>query len=526
MSEAGIIVFICKFAGGKEGSLDIPILQDYASRLPGVHRAEIIDQACKPLGMEQIAQALRSSGSDRFVVAACSPLVREKRIGRVARESGLNPYMVSFANLREQCAFVHGPNEANSKAKRLLRMAVAHCASLRPAPFGEREIKSQTVLVLGDGVRAALVLNELSRLPFDVRCMAPDGRLKMPLLVDALIVAALGSGSGAGAVTAGTLVKLEGVPGSFTVTNEQDGATQQTDCGAVIVAFDPVGFAPMEGRVGTLELARALAGQRRIPRQVVLVVGDWRSPQPTGMQMEAALNAAIELKNRSPLSEVAVVAQEVMTPGSLEAKQLLAQKLGVLFFRSDEAPRTRPIGTTNLVFKDQVLGEIAIAADMVVDFSYAPNERSSRTCEALHIGARPDGLPLESRVRLHPAASIREGVFVVDPWNEGCSADMLADCRAVVARVEELLHAPNTEFGGSVASVTKEKCSACLECVRICPYGAPLIADAGKAIISEELCQGCGMCVSLCPSKAIDMHVFSDSAMIVQGDAALKGADE
>ena len=47
------------------------------------------------------------------------------------------------------------------------------------------------------------------------------------------------------------------------------------------------------------------------------------------------------------------------------------------------------------------------------------------------------------------------------------------------------------------------KCSFCLNCVRVCPYGVPVVADFGRIDIRLDQCQACGICYGACPANAI-----------------------
>ncbi len=55
---------------------------------------------------------------------------------------------------------------------------------------------------------------------------------------------------------------------------------------------------------------------------------------------------------------------------------------------------------------------------------------------------------------------------------------------------------------GAGAIVEREKCAACLACVRICPYQVPKLVDDVAEIDLNE-CQSCGFCFSECPALAI-----------------------
>ncbi len=56
---------------------------------------------------------------------------------------------------------------------------------------------------------------------------------------------------------------------------------------------------------------------------------------------------------------------------------------------------------------------------------------------------------------------------------------------------------------GGGAVVDQKKCMACLTCLRVCPYGAPVVE--AYSTIRSEYCQACGLCAPECPAEAISM---------------------
>ncbi len=54
------------------------------------------------------------------------------------------------------------------------------------------------------------------------------------------------------------------------------------------------------------------------------------------------------------------------------------------------------------------------------------------------------------------------------------------------------------------ASVNREKCNACEDCVETCPTEAIALTD-GKAQVNADECTDCEACVDVCPEKAISM---------------------
>ncbi len=74
----------------------------------------------------------------------------------------------------------------------------------------------------------------------------------------------------------------------------------------------------------------------------------------------------------------------------------------------------------------------------------------------------------------------------------------------------------------AVAEVDVQKCTACLVCVRVCPFGAPYIGDEGVSCIPPSACMGCGICTAECPAGAITLKHSTDDQITAKIDALLE----
>jgi heterodisulfide reductase subunit A2 len=92
---------------------------------------------------------------------------------------------------------------------------------------------------------------------------------------------------------------------------------------------------------------------------------------------------------------------------------------------------------------------------------------------------------------------------------------------AAVGRATTVLSKTHLEIPGQVAKVDSTNCVACATCVKVCPYGAPMINDLGKAEIQGAMCMGCGSCAASCPARTISLLHQEDQALVAMLDELL-----
>jgi len=151
--ELRIGVFVCECGLNIAGSLDCEAVRASAEDLPGVVVSVRNKYTCADPGQQEIKRHIREYDLNRVVVASCSPRLHEPTFRHCVAEAGLNPYLMTMANLREHCSWVHlhDWDGATAKAKDIVRTAVARVGQLR-AQEEMRIPVTKAVLVIGGGI--------------------------------------------------------------------------------------------------------------------------------------------------------------------------------------------------------------------------------------------------------------------------------------------------------------------------------------------------------------------------------------
>ncbi len=143
-------VFVCKCGVNIAGVVDVEKIAEVA-RNEGCF-SEVLDYACSKAGQDEIAKKIKEEKLDAIVIAACTPKLHESTFRKLAEKSGLNPYRVVMANIREQCTWVHDKNkETQEKAEELTLMAINRVRKSKNLKKSKLRVKRK-VLVIGGGV--------------------------------------------------------------------------------------------------------------------------------------------------------------------------------------------------------------------------------------------------------------------------------------------------------------------------------------------------------------------------------------
>jgi heterodisulfide reductase subunit A len=159
MSRIG--VFVCHCGLNIAKTVKVSELAEFAATLPDVVVARDYKFMCSTPGQEMIQHDIKKYNLDRVIVTACSPLMHEQTFRKVIENAGLNQYLLTVVNIREQVSWVtHDIEEGTTKAKALLNGAVYRARLLAPLTSRVIDVNPNVMVVGGGiaGIQAALEL--------------------------------------------------------------------------------------------------------------------------------------------------------------------------------------------------------------------------------------------------------------------------------------------------------------------------------------------------------------------------------
>ena len=155
-------VFVCECGRNIAGSVDCEAVRIYADKLPNVVFSTVNRYTCSEPGQAEIRQAIVEQELDRVVVASCSPRNYEPIFRECVAQAGLNPYLMTMANIREGVSWVHMGDvpAATHKAQEAVAMAVAKARWLYPLQETQAKVTPGALVIGGGiaGIQAALDL--------------------------------------------------------------------------------------------------------------------------------------------------------------------------------------------------------------------------------------------------------------------------------------------------------------------------------------------------------------------------------
>jgi heterodisulfide reductase subunit A-like polyferredoxin len=533
-------VFVCHCGHNVSSVVDVEQVARKAARLPHVCHAEATVYTCSDSNQRHIRDMIRTHRLNRLVVASCSSRTHEVLFRETLRESGLNQFLFAMTNIRDQCAWVHkdDPSAATAKASDLVSMTVARARFMKALPLKELPVTA-SAMILGGGLAGMTAAHNLAAQGFLVYLverapvlggMARNIRITLEgtdvgAHLDQLIHATA-SHPRIKVFLKSDLVRISGQPGDFTSVLNVNGSETRVEHGVVILATggqersteqyfhgrrgDVITQSKLESMLSGGPPHPALSGKSDPTIAMIQCVEsrDAKNPYCSRVCCSEAVKNALEIKRRLPHSRVLILGRDMRTYGFREIYYQKALEQGVEFIRhpDDALEVVENEGRLEVEVYDVAAGRgRTILPDLLVlSTGIAPAETNSALSGVLRSALTDDGFFQEAHPKLRPVELANEGEFLCGVAHSPRFMDeTIIQAHAAAARASAILSKAQLEIVGHMACVNPAECVACATCVRLCPYGAPVINDLRKAEVRGAMCMGCGSCVAACPSRAV-----------------------
>jgi heterodisulfide reductase subunit A len=533
-------VFVCKCGSNIAGVIDVESVRDYAANLPYVDFATDNLYTCSQNTQEEMAQFIHEKNLNRVIVASCTPKTHEPLFQETLTDAGINKYLFSMVNIRNQDSWVHknNPDLATEKAKDMVRMAVSNVALQEPLEEPELGV-NQTAMVVGGGIAGMSSALSLARQGHVTHLVERENALggqarflyktwkgeDIQANLNALI-AEVEREPNVHLHLGTRLSDVKGFVGNFNSTLDNGSESQVITHGATVLATGASELEPEEYLYGqdsriktSLELDRMFqeedpALQSLNSAVFIQCVGSREPQRPYCSRIccTHSIQSAMELKKRNPDMNIYVLYRDIRTYGEKENIYNQARQAGVIFIRYslDDKPVVES-GDSGLsvTVNDPILGQpLEIQADMLTLASAIVPERDEELANFFKVSLNDDGFFAERHAKMGPSEFATDGMFLCGLAHYPKSIDeSVAQGKAAASKAVTLLSQEVIHSSGEVAQVNPVYCSSCGVCVAICPYSAPSFIEegrfAGKAQINPSLCKGCGLCAASCRSGAI-----------------------
>ena len=550
-------VFVCHCGSNIHGVIDCERVANYASRINNVVFATHLLYTCSPDGLDKIKEKIKEYNLNRVVVASCTPRTHEPLFQETIKEAGLNAYLFEMANIRDQCTWVHARmgDLTEEKAKDLIRMAVGRSRILEPLET-QTYIPNRSALIIGGGTAGMTAALSIANQNFQVYLVERSNRLGGNLFnITETIEGYSPSGllkdlekeikknKNISVFKNSEIKECSGFVGNFkgVINIKDNGSDKKKDIefGAAVIATgaeeikpDEYSYSSHERILTQLEFENRIKDKKFINslNEIVMIqcVG---SREPDNMVCSRvccteAVKNAITIKKINPEININILYRDIRTYGFKEEYYNMAREMGVLFFRYD--PDNKPEVLINDSKKLEVQTKdlnsnlrLSFNPDaLILSSAMIPSSTNQDVSNVFKVPLNLEGFFLEAHIKLRPIDFASDGIFLCGTCHSPKFIDeSIIQAKAAAARAASILSKKVLEISGVVAEVDPDICSACLTCVRVCPYNVPRINEDGVAEIETAECHGCGVCTSECPAKAIHLNHYKDRQITVKSEA-------
>lgn len=239
-----------------------------------------------------------------------------------------------------------------------------------------------------------------------------------------------------------------------------------------------------------------------------------------------ALKNAKLIKQEHPETEVTIWYMDLRCPGKeYEDYYRRARQFGINFIRG--RPTEVYHNGKNLV----VEGENTLSSELmrteadlvVLSTAVVPSKTTNVLANMLQLDLGPDGFFKEYHSRLNPVETKVPGIYIAGVAQGPKSiAEAVYQAKGAASSAASPMIAGIYVMEIISAQVDKKLCSGCGQCVSICPYGAIVKKEDGKAEVQDINCRGCGLCFSVCPTHAVTVRYYRPQQFEAYIDALLE----
>jgi len=550
-------VFVCRCGTNIAGVVDVPAVVEFAKTLPGVVYVEENLFSCSQDTQDKMTQVIKEHQLNRVVVAACTPKTHEPLFQETLINAGINKYLFEMANIRNQCSWVHknDPEKSTQKAKDLVRMAVSKAALLEPLAESAMAV-NHSALVIGGGVAGMTAAKTLSGQGFHTflieKTHALGGQARqvhetwrgedVQEYLSGLIHW-VESDPNIDVFLNSQITQVDGFIGNFKTTITTNSQSNTLEHGVTLIASGASELKPdqylygQDSRVVTgLELQQRFMDKNPALESLntavfIQCVGSRIPERPYCSKVccTQSIKSALYLKKINPKMNVFVVYRDMRAYGLREDLYRQARSQGIAFIRRDmDKELTVGVDEEDLkvTFADRVLRRsMEIRPDLLILASAIVPDAKNPLAQLYKVSLNNDGFFAEAHVKLRPVDFATDGIFVCGLAHAPKSLDeSITQAQAAAARAVTVLSMEDIKMGGIVSHIIPERCSGCMGCINVCPFGA-ITFDPEKFVaeVNPALCKGCGACSAACPSEAPALMGFDNNQLYAQIKGALSG---
>jgi len=562
--EKRIGVFVCSCGNNISSVVDVNAVAEFSKGQPGVVYVDNQMFTCSADTQDLIAQTIQEQDLNAIVIAACTPRTHEPLFQETLQNIGLNKYMVEMANIRNMNAWVHPnePEKATAKAKEQVKMAIAKVA--RNFPLEDIQVNiTPKALVVGGGLSGMSAAQNLANQGYETILIEKQetlGGVANHLLKTwknediqthlTLLKKNVTTHEKIRVVTSASLTKVAGFVGSFTGELNVNGASEDIEFGACIIATGGNEYKPKEymytqdQRVMTsLEFNAGIQAdpdlvQKMTSAVFIQCVGSRNQEHPYCSRVccTQSIQKAVQLKKINPEMDIFILYRDIRTYSDMELIYREARDLGVIFIKytRDVKPVVKKDNDILMVdvFDPILQKDVSIQADCVIlATAIEPNDTTSFV-DLFKCSVNEDGFLMESHPKLKPVDSTVDGVFLAGICHYPKPIDeAISQGRAAASRASVILSKKTLKLDAIKSCVT-HNCDGCALCVDICPYNALELVEYmdenqkkhRRIKTQEALCKGCGICMATCPKEGIVVNGFTLNQLKAQVDAILEYA--